>query len=269
MNFSALLALFSAVVVFVGAGYTSTDNPMIFINPHAALIVLGGTFSAAAISIGTGRVFILFKVFAVRLMHSQSYNYATLVKEILKISEAYRTDSPKTKNLIDSTKDHFLKETMTTIMEGALVGDQLQRVLVTRARTVYRRYHDEAIKIKNLAKFPPAFGLMGAVFGMIGILSKMGGTGADSVIGPALAIALVSTLYGIALSNLFILPISEHFLDNAKEIYIKNTIIVEGALIILKKENPIITAEELNSFLLASERLDWKTISPGHERAAA
>ena len=62
---------------------------------------------------------------------------------------------------------------------------------------------------KTMAKFPPAFGMMGTVLGLIALLQSLGNPDAKSQIGPAMAIALVTTLYGIAINNLAIIPMGE------------------------------------------------------------
>jgi chemotaxis protein MotA len=102
---------------------------------------------------------------------------------------------------------------------------------------------------------------MGAVLGMIALLSGLGKPGAEKSIGPSMSIALVATLYGIAFANLIVIPIGENLTETAKEHQRKNIIIVEGVKLVAAKTNPIVLAEELNSYLLPSERVDWKTIT--------
>src|SRR5690606_20829880 len=137
-------------------------------------------------------------------------------------------------------------------------------------QSIYRRYMDDALKFKALGKFPPAFGLMGAVMGMIGIMKGLGTPEGQAQVGPGMALALVGTLYGITVANLIILPLAENLMDSAKELKMKNTIIVEGIRLIMEKRNPILLVEELNSFLLAGERVDWKESmgAPSSSKAA-
>ena len=99
--------------------------------------------------------------------------------------------------------------------------------------------------------------------GMIAIMQELGKEGAENAIGPGMALALIGTLYGVALANVFILPAGENIMDNANEVKIKNKIIIEGIKLIIQKKNPILLAEELNSFLLFSERIDWKDAVQG------
>jgi chemotaxis protein MotA len=92
------------------------------------------------------------------------------------------------------------------------------------------------------------------------LLGALGKPGAEKLIGPAMSVALLATFYGIAIANLVIIPVGEHLGGAARELKIKNDIIVEGTLLILKKTNPIVLAEKLNSFLLPDERLDMKEV---------
>jgi chemotaxis protein MotA len=94
---------------------------------------------------------------------------------------------------------------------------------------------------------------------MVVLLSNLSGADAAKTIGPAMGICLITTLYGVALANLLIIPIAENLLSSARELKIKNFIIVEGVRLIMEETNPVILAEELNSFLLPGDRIDWKS----------
>jgi chemotaxis protein MotA len=101
---------------------------------------------------------------------------------------------------------------------------------------------------------------MGATLGMISLLRTVATVEGQKNVGPAMAVALVGTLYGIAFANLVLLPVGEQLIDSARELQIKNRIIVEGLKLIASRQNPVILAEELNSFLLAGERINWRKI---------
>lgn len=270
MNFGSIFPLLFAVAVFAISAMTASNNSSIFLNAHAAFVVLGGTFAAASISFGFGRLMILTKVIVGRVMFGRkAFNTVGLIEEMMRLSEAYRLGSPQLAGMIERTQDPFLKEAMSALTEQVLSPEELLRALATRTESVYGRYQEEALKFKALAKFPPAFGLMGAVMGMVGIMSELGSKQGTAGIGPALALALLGTLYGVALANLIILPIAESLTDGAREVRLKYSIITEGTALIAQKKHPIVLAEELNSFLLASERIDWKKAAQGFEKIGA
>jgi chemotaxis protein MotA len=108
---------------------------------------------------------------------------------------------------------------------------------------------------------------MGTVLGMIALLSNLGGADAMKMIGPAMGTCLVATFFGIVTANVIVLPVGESLGESAKEIYIKNKIIVEGIRLIVAKTNPVIVAEKLNSFLLPHDRLDWKELVKNEGKA--
>lgn len=251
--------LFGGFVIILSA-LTSTKDPLVFLNLHAFMMVVGGTIAAAAISFRFDRIVTLTRVFVNRVVRGTTTDHLPLIKEIMKLSEAYRTHSPTMKIMIDEIKDPFFKEGMKVLTEGLFETDDMLRVMQTRTNAIYQRYFEEAVKFKTLGKFPPAFGLMGAVMGMISIMKDLGNSGGGATIGPAMALALVGTLYGIGFANMVIIPIGENLLESAKELKLKNTIIIEGIKLISMKKNPIIVAEELNSFLPVNQRLDWKTV---------
>lgn len=176
------------------------------------------------------------------------------------IAEAYRKGE-NLEELINNEEDHFIKECMTALMDGVVTGEELTKILKKRVSTMYDRYNADAGRFRAVGKYPPAMGLLGAVMGMIALLGGLGKPGAEKTVGPAMSIALVATLYGIAVANLIIIPIGENLTETATELKTKNLMIVEGIRLIALKTNPIILAEELNSFLLPSERIDWKNLN--------
>lgn len=260
MNFQSIVALALAAAVFGFAVFTSTNNPKAFIDLHAILIVLGGTTAVAAIAFQIDRIWVMLKIFYNRVVKGHKVNYVPLIRELMRLSEAYRNDDPQLATMVEQTPDPFLREAMGVLLDDFLTLEELEHVLRTRVNTIYHRYQEDSRKFKALGKFPPAMGLMGAVLGMIALLQGLGQPGAEANIGPAMAIALVATLYGIAVANLVILPIAENLMEGTRETLAKNTIILEGVKLIAQKKNKILLAEELNSFLLPNERLDWKSL---------
>ena len=260
MNFKSIVAFVMAGSVFGFGALTATNNPYAFLDYHAALIVFGGTIAVAAISFQIDRMGLMLKVFYFRVVRGQKYDYVSIIRDLMVISDAYRTNDPKLPEIVKRSPDHFVQEAMGILMDDFLDPEEMAHILKLRATTMYFRYQEDAKKFKALGKFPPAMGLMGAVLGMIALLQTLGQPGAEANIGPAMAVALVATLYGIAFANLFILPIAENLLDSSREMLAKNIMIVEGVKLIAKKKNRILIAEELNSYLLPMERLNWKDL---------
>ncbi len=260
MNFLSVISFILAGGV-LAFGVLTAGNSDLFFSQHAALIVMGGTVAAGAISFQIDRILLLFRVFFKRVIQGRKQDYVKLIETLISISEANRLKTGKIEDHLREGNDHFLTEAVNLMLEEILDEATLIRILRTRAQTIYQRQTEDVFKFKTIGRFPPAFGLMGTTLSMITLLSKLGQSGGQKMIGPAMAIGLVATFYGIALANLVFIPIAENLADSSKENRLKNLIIVEGIRLILKKTNPVVLAEELNSFLLTSERIDWKKIS--------
>ncbi len=263
MNVFSVISFAMALTVFFTAVLTSTKDPRAMLDFHGLLIVVGGTLSATAISFQVDRIFVMLKVFWNRTLRGKKPNYVKTITELMHIAEAYRSSPDKALPLVEKSQDIFIKEAMMTLMDGIVDLSTLVKILNNRVNTMFERYNGDANRFKSIGKFPPAMGLMGAVLGMIALLASLGKPGAEKGVGPAMSVALVATFYGIAIANLLIIPIGENLGDAALEIKTKNKIIIEGVKLIAKKTNPIILAEELNSYLLPGERIDLKKLKKG------
>jgi chemotaxis protein MotA len=258
MNLLALVGLALAGLVFAFGVLTATNNPRMFLDMHALLIVFGGSLAATSIAFRIDRMFVLFKVFFIRILGGSKTSYVQVIGELMRVADAYRRSPLEAEKLLKESKEHFLKEAMSIAMEGLFDRPHLENVLRNRIAAQFHRYSEEAIKFRTVGKYPPAFGLLGTTLGMIALLSRLGEPGGQKLIGPAMSIALVATFWGLALANLVFGPVSENLLDSARETKLKHTIIAEGVLMIIDRTNPLILAEELNSFLLPGERIDWR-----------
>jgi len=259
VNIRSLLALFLSMGVLFTGLLLSTDDVTIFWDAVSLFIVFGGTIAATSISFRITKIMKLVKVFFQRILKDKGLaEYHEIIIELMKLGEAYRTNSRKFKPMIDNLEDPFLKDSMITFTDGVLEKEEFFNVLQNRAENSYQHHIQDANKFKIVSKFPPAFGMMGTTIGMIVLLSNLAGADAAKTIGPAMSICLITTLYGVALANLLVIPIAENLTTGAKEIYFKNTIIIEGVKLIHQKQNPVIIAEVLNSFLKPSDRVDWK-----------
>jgi len=258
MNFANLAGIIFAVVVMVFSMVWGNDSPGKLVDYHAMVIVIFGSIACVGVAYSLPRVGKMVMIFFRRMLRSEKPNFVQVIRDLMEVAEAYRKDSPELAQLVEKQKDPFMKEALKALTDGVLDQGSLIRVLYERADTKFEIYLKEAKMFVSMGKFPPAMGLMGAVLGMINLLGTLGQPGAEKNIGPAMAVALVATLYGIAVANLFVIPIGENFKEFAEDDKRKNTIVVEGIRHIAKKINPTVLEEELNSFLLPGERIDRK-----------
>jgi chemotaxis protein MotA len=253
MNFSSILGLILAVVVFVAAAVTSTSNAKVFLDAHAFLIVIGGTVSAALLSFSFSRLGGLFKIFYKKVLGGEK-EFSLVVNEIVDLARGYRENEEYLKTKGPSIQHPFLREAVTLLADGGIEAQDLDDILNKRTKNAFHRFEEDAENFKALSKFPPAFGLLGAVIGMISLMQNLGGPDSFTKVGPAMAIALVATLYGIAVANFIFLPLGENLSRlNKKELLIRQ-MICDGIKLIRAKKHPYMVEEACKSYLLPNER---------------
>ncbi len=146
--------------------------------------------------------------------------------------------------------DDFLKKGIMLIVDGT---DQelVSSILETELDCIEQRHSKVYGFWDNLAAMGPAWGMIGTLIGLINMLKLLDD---PSSIGPNMAVALITTLYGSLLANWIAIPVATKLrAKNRKEIMLKE-VVCEGILSIQAGENPRVIEEKLKSFLAPSER---------------
>ena len=146
--------------------------------------------------------------------------------------------------------DDFLKKGVLLIVDGT--DPELVRSIMETELTCIEERHFKVISFwDNIAAMGPAWGMIGTLIGLINMLQALDD---PSAIGPNMAIALITTLYGSILANWIATPVATKLRsNNTKEIMIKE-VMVEGLLSIQAGENPRVIEEKLKSFLSPARR---------------
>lgn len=258
MNFSSIIGVLIGAAVMIGSLVETGMDMKFFMNFHGIVIVCGGTLAAAAISFPLSKIFTLVKVFFLRLLGRNGIDYQGTIEQILDLNKKLSLGLVNSNEAINGIRNEFLKEAITLVADGILSEREIRNVLDQRLKTIEHYYMHEANMFKTIGKYPPAFGLLATTLGMIALLQKIGQPGAEKLIGPAMSIGLVGTLYGIALANLVFLPIAEALAEKTEEEIKLRKMIIEGAVLLKQRVNPVFMRESLNSYLLPKERVKRK-----------
>jgi chemotaxis protein MotA len=265
----------SSVVGFLGAAgilaFAITDAKGasdILLDPHAVTLVVGGTTAAGVISFPVGRIFRMGLLGLKRLLGFSGTDYGKVIREVITVAEGSNRDPNFLKGAVAGLKDPFLKDGVQLLVNGA-TEEQLQDILQTRIETFKRRQAEEVNMFTVLGKFPPAFGLLGTTFGMISLLSQLGAADAIKKVGPAMAVGLVATLYGIALTNFLFIPIAENLKASNAESIAARKMILDGLILIKRRTHPILVEEKMLSYLLPSERAQVASKGKGASKGGA
>jgi chemotaxis protein MotA len=260
MNFSSIFGFgIAAAIIWFGV-VESAARPEIFLDTHALLLVIGGTSAATFIAFPFSRVLGLFKMVVFGVFLKQANNNRHLVEEMVLAAAAVQQDPTL---LASRSASHpFLEEGLQLVSEGALTETELQDVLNRRSTYFRKSYLADAKMFNTLAKFPPAFGLLGATTGMITMMTSLGSGGQDKI-GAAMAIALVATFWGIAVANLVLLPLADYAARLASDDAATRQMIADGVMMIKRRESVTVIAEKLNGALALNERLRMRRTREG------
>lgn len=252
MNLSTILGFLVAAAV-LGFAISESEARKVLLDSHAIMIVMGGTCAAAFVSFPIKRIYKLSMLALKRIVGMAEQDYQSIISQVIRIAEGVQTDVNYARNSVNSVENPFLREGLQLLVDGA-TEEQLVDIMDARIETFRRRYSSEVTMFRTIGKFPPAFGLLGTTFGMIGLLNRLGQSDAQKIIGPAMAVGLVATLYGIGLTNFIFIPIAENLNQLGADDFAARKMILEGLILVKRRTHPILVEEKMKSYLLPSER---------------
>ncbi len=220
----------------------------LFLDVPSMLIVFGGTIATAFIRFGMNDVLNSFKVannaFATKLSIPEQ-----VIKEIVSLANIARKNG-----LIvleqQPIADPFLKKAIMYCVDGH-EAEFIEEVLYKEVSLTVERHNLGRKVFSGMGDSAPAFGMIGTLVGLVQMLSNMGD---PATIGPAMAVALLTTLYGALIANIFAIPIADKLALRSQEEERNRKLIIEGVLGILKGLNPRVMEEFLETFLPPKER---------------
>jgi chemotaxis protein MotA len=234
--FLIALALFSTTV------FRNIGISMAF-NPDALAIVLGGTTVAVFFGFPIKRLKATFAdvIAAFRPQRDR----LVLSKDILEIARASRrADIRGLERRARLLKDDFLKQGVNLLLTTKSC-EEIRTILEREMAMRIMDYNFSQNVLKTIARLTPSFGLAGTVISLIKMFKSV--QSIDSL-APLMAVAMMSTFYGVIISNLFMLPLAAKLEERAiqSEALMHGTI--EGILSINAKEHPLLIAEKINGY---------------------
>ena len=248
ISFSTLAGIFLGFGLFGYAVISGTDNYIILWSLGSLLLVLGGTLAATMISY-EGRYVLQALSTLTQVIVPTQVNAKVLYEDVQRIIDwgkvGARDGIPgleKEFEKVDDTSDPFLRHCIKLMLAG-YTEDNLRGKLETFLATSYERAMVRAT-ILNIA---PGFGMIGTLVGLIIMLSELdGGTGN---LGEGLALALITTLYGVILAQLVFKPASRRAEQKEQIQRFKNQLTIDAFLLLLNRANSFEIQDHLNSFL--------------------
>lgn len=221
-----------------------------FLDPPSALITFGGTLCAVLTMNSMADYVNGLKSFML-VFKSPVLDTPGVINKIIELSNIARKEGLLSlEEAAGNLEDPFLKKGIMLVVDGT-DPELVRAIMETELVNIDERHKKNMSFWENLASMGPAWGMIGTLVGLINMLKKMDD---PSAIGPSMAVALITTLYGSLLANWICTPVATKLkVNNNAELTVKE-IMIEGLLSIQAGENPRVIEEKLKSFLAPKDR---------------
>ncbi|MBI4403338.1 MAG: flagellar motor protein [Deltaproteobacteria bacterium] len=234
------------------------------LQPTAAMIVFGGSLGATMLSSnmsefshairGTGKVFF-----------HKGHDFGPLVKELVSIATVARREGILALDrLLGEIKSPFLANFLRHVIDG-YDPNIVKEMMEDRISREEEEKVGAAKVWETAGGYSPTMGILGAVMGLIHVMSNLSDS---SKLGSGIAVAFVATVYGVGGANLLLIPIGNKLKKIAAEEILELQLMYTGVMGIQGGVNPRVIEDRLNNLLLTYTNIDEKG-APGAEKKAA
>lgn len=251
MDIASLIGLIFCGGCFVFGIISGGGDFGSFIDGPSIIITFGGAFASTMAAFKMNEFINGLKGIGRALKEPLKQDPAQVISSIIGLSNTARKEGLLALDEATSNiEDPFLRKGIMLVVDGT-DPDLVRGILETELSAIESRHKKVTDVLDKAAEMGPAWGMIGTLIGLIIMLRNMSDA---SSIGPAMAVALVTTLYGSLLANWIMAPTSGKLKDNTEhEIAIKE-VVVEGILSIQAGENPRVIEEKLKTFLAPKQR---------------
>ena len=253
MDIASILGLvicFAMVILGIATsgGLSTIGN---FIDIPSVAITFGGAFSAILASYTLQEFLAGLKSFAL-IFKLPTVNTSEMIRKIIELSNIARKEGLL--SLEEATAeldDEFLKKGILLIVDGT-DPELVRAIMETELISIENRHKSKISFWESVGTMGPAWGMIGTLVGLVNMLQNMSD---PNSIGPSMATALITTLYGSLLANWICAPVANKLKNNNELELMEKEIMIEGLLSIQAGENPRVIEEKLKSFLAPAERV--------------
>jgi len=251
---SATIIGLLAGFAFVALAMVLGGSPTSFVDWPAMLIVIGGTFAVTIASSSPSEVFNAQAVMARSVIDTPTQP-STAAYRMLELAEQARREGllGLQQRLDRLTDEPFLRKAVSLVIDGT-PGEELERLLEREVNAVRQQLQGSAAVFRKAAEVAPAMGLIGTLVGLVQMLSNLED---PASIGPAMAIALLTTFYGAVLAYMVFSPLASKLERDTDEQELVQNVYLLGVASIGRKENPRRLEMQINALLPPTHRVSY------------
>ncbi|MGF1597521.1 MAG: motility protein A [Acidimicrobiales bacterium] len=248
-----LAGLALAVITMLAASFMAGMNPFaIFLgDPGSIVLVVGGTLGTTMASGTMKQALAAPKVMIKGLMGGGALDMTASIKQLVEFADIARREGLLAlESAVEKIEDPFFRRGLELAVDGTDPGD-LREMLELDLDKMGARHRDGAAFFTTAAGMGPAMGMVGTVIGLVDMLGKLDD---PSSLGPSMAIAFLTTLWGAFIANYIFQPLASRLKKLSADEMAGKEMILEGILSIQAGSNPRAVAGKLVAFLPPGDR---------------
>jgi len=250
MDIATIIGLFLGMILVVGSILIGGGGIGPFFNVPSIMIVIGGSIAALLINFPLKKVLGVFGVikncFLTKLPTPKE-----VIEQFKELAAITRRDGLLAlEDKLEEIKDPFMTRGLEMVMSGTSKED-IQDVLETEVSYIEERHKTGKKIVDAMAAAAPAFGMVGTLIGLVQMLRTLDD---PSQIGGGMATALLTTLYGAIIANLFCIPLAGKLEARSKEEVMVRELMLSGLIALVEGQAPRSVEERLLAFLSSSAR---------------
>lgn len=247
MDIATLVGLLGGFGIVIAAMVTGGDVG-VFVNPPSLLIVVGGTLLVVLMKFTLGQFLAAGKIAGKSFMF-KSVSPEDIISETVELADAARKGGLL--SLEDKTvSTDFMQRGIQLLVDGH--DPEVVRTLLNKEMKLTTERHEFGSQIfKAMGDVAPAMGMIGTLVGLVQMLSNMSD---PKSIGPAMAVALLTTLYGAMIATMVVLPIADKLGVRKDEEALNQALTIDGLLAIQAGQNPRVIEQMLRNYLPEKKR---------------
>ena len=247
MDIATLIGLIGAISAIASA-IAIGGSALMFINIPSIIIVLGGTFAVVLMNFPLATTLSAFKVAMKAFLHKPQ-SPKDIIEQSMNMANIARREGLLGLESVE-VDNEFLQRGIQLVVDGS--DPEVVRAMLNKDINLTIERHEMGQQIfKSIGEVAPAMGMIGTLIGLVQMMANMDD---PKAIGPAMAVALLTTLYGAVIANAIALPIANKLANRSKEEQLTKSMVLEGVASIADGANPRVMEEVLKTYLPPKSR---------------
>ncbi|MFD2211183.1 MotA/TolQ/ExbB proton channel family protein [Virgibacillus halophilus] len=233
------------VMIMLAIIAQDSDHAASFLDISSIFIVIGGVVASLLINFKREELHSLLPVLK-ETLKKQDQSLTEVLQLFVKLSERARREGLLAlEKDLDEVEDPFIRKGVSLVVDG-MEAEMITEIMNAEITALEERHYRGRMMIEKCGEYAPAWGMIGTLVGLVLMLTTLEN---PATLGPSMAVALLTTLYGTVLAHLVFLPMAGKLENKTEAEIFTKQIILEGVISIQSGQNPRIVEEKLSAFL--------------------